>query len=109
MQVRKNRSEGSKLPGVYYVKPSSHFKEGAWIARIELRVDDRDRRSSAQRRRRAITRTFNIGKYGHDEARRLAEEERIRMVLSVENGDEPALCSPDALALHKKLSDMEDR
>ena len=108
MRVRKNRSEGSNLPGVYYVQPGNHYKEGAWIARIEVQVEDHGKASGAKRRRRAISRTFNIGKYGHEEARRLAEEERIRMVLAVENGDEPALRSPDALALHRKLSDTED-
>lgn len=108
MQVRKNRSEGSNLPGVYYVKPGTHFKEGAWIARIEVQVEGDGKAPSTKRRRKAISRTFNISKYGHDEARRLAEEERIRMVLAVENGDEPALRSPDALALHRKLSDIED-
>lgn len=108
MQVRKNRSEGSNLPGVYYVQPGSHFKDGAWIARIEVKVGDYGNASSTTRRRKAISRTFNISKYGYDEARRLAEEERIRMVLAVENGYEPALRSPDALALHRKLSDTED-
>ncbi len=107
MQVRKNRSEGSNLPGVYYVQPGNHFKDGAWIARIEVQVEENGNASATKRRRKAISRTFNIGKYGHDEARRLAEEERIRMVLAVENVDEPALRSPDALALHRKLSDTE--
>lgn len=108
MQVRKNRSEGSNLPGVYYIQPSKHYKDGAWIARIEVQVEDKGNASATKRRRKAITRTFNIGKYGHDEARRLAEEERISMVLAVENGDEPALRSPDALSLHRKLGDTED-
>ncbi|SCX35149.1 AP2 domain protein [Agrobacterium rosae] len=107
MQVRKNRSEGSNLPGVYYVQPGNHFKDGAWIARIEVQVEENGNASATKRRRKAISRTFNIGKYGHDEARRLAEEERIRMVLAVENVDEPALRSPDALALHRKLSDTD--
>ncbi|CUX06988.1 conserved hypothetical protein [Agrobacterium fabacearum S56] len=108
MQVRKNRSEGSDLPGVYYVQPGNHYKEGAWIARIEVQVEDQGNVAATKRRRKAITRTFNIGKYGYDEARRLAEEERIRMVLAVENGDEPALRSPDAIALHQKLIPTDD-
>lgn len=108
MQVRKNRSEGSTLPGVYYVQPGTHFKEGAWIARIEVQVEGHGSNSATKRRRKAISRTFNICKYGNDEARRLAEEERIRMVLAVENGDEPALRSPSAIALHRKLSNTED-
>jgi len=108
MQVRKNRSEGSNLPGVYYVQPGKHYKDGAWIARIEVQVEDQENAFASKRRRKAISRTFNIGKYGYDEARRLAEEERIRMVLAVDDGDEPALRSPDAIALHRKLSDAED-
>ena len=108
MQVRKNRSEGSNLPGVYYVQPGKHYKDGAWIARIEVKVEDQGNASATKRRRKAISRTFNIGKYGHDEARRLAEEERICMVLAVDNGDEPALRSPGAIALHRKLTDTED-
>ncbi|KQQ59629.1 hypothetical protein ASF69_10860 [Rhizobium sp. Leaf311] len=108
MQVRKNRSEGSNLPGVYYVQPGNHYKKGAWIARIELQVEGHESDPATKRRRKALTRTFNVGRYGYDEARRLAEEERIRMVLAVENGDEPALRSPDALALHRKLSNTED-
>ncbi len=108
MQVRKNRSEGSNLPGVYYVQPGKHYKDGAWIARIEVQFEDKGNASATKRRRKAITRTFNIGKYGHDEARRLAEEERIRMVLAVDNGAEPALRSPHALTLHRKLNDTED-
>jgi hypothetical protein len=108
MQVRKNRSGGSNLPGVYYVQPGKHYKDGAWIARIEVQVEDHGNAPATKRRRKAISRTFNIGKYGYDEARRLAEEERIRMVLAVDDGDKPALRSPDALALHRKLSDTED-
>ena len=108
MQVRKNRSDGSNLPGVYYWQPGNHYKEGAWIARIEVQVKDHVKASGAKRRRKAISRTFNIAKYGHEEARRLAEEERIRMVLAVENGDEPALRSPNAIALHRKLSATEE-
>ncbi|XUY30437.1 hypothetical protein RMR21_025815 (plasmid) [Agrobacterium sp. rho-8.1] len=64
--------------------------------------------ASTKRRRKAITRTFNIGKYGHNEARRLAEEEHIRMVLAVDNGAEPALRSPHALTLNRKLTNTED-
>lgn len=107
MQVRKNRSEGSNLPGVYYVQPGKHYKDGAWIARIEVQVEDQENASASKIRRKAISRTFNIGKYGYDEARRLAEEERIRMVLAVDDGDEPALRSPGAIELHRKLSDTE--
>lgn len=108
MQVRKNRSGGSNLPGVYYQEPGTHSKHGAWIARIELQVEGQDQGSATKRNRKAMTRTFNIGKYGADEAKRLAEEERIRMVLAVENGDKPALRSPAALALHLKLSSTEE-
>lgn len=104
MQVRRNRSDGSSLPGVYYNKPGEHSKDVAWIARNELPVEDGGRDSTAKRHRRALTRTFNVGKYGYDKARRLAEEERIRMVLAVENGEEPALRSSDALAPHRELN-----
>lgn len=107
MKVRRNRSEGSKMPGVYYKAPGKNSKHGAWIARIELQVDDHGRGAANKRSRKAITRTFNVGKYGADEAKRLAEDERIRMVLAVENGDEPALRSPAAVALHQNLSSAE--
>lgn len=39
MHVRKNRSEGSNLPGVYYAQTGAHFKERGWIARIEVQVE----------------------------------------------------------------------
>ncbi|MBB4010563.1 hypothetical protein [Allorhizobium taibaishanense] len=37
-------------------------------------------------------------------ARRMAEEERIRMVLAVENGQDPALRRRQAVQLHRKFS-----
>jgi hypothetical protein len=104
MLVRKNRSEGSSVPGVYYKDPDEKHKSALWIARIEIAVDDGTPATKGKRRRKAITRTFNVNKYGYVKARRLAEEERIRMVLAVENGDDPALRSPQALNLHDKLT-----
>ncbi|WP_237681825.1 AP2 domain-containing protein [Agrobacterium vitis] len=104
MLVRKNRSEGSSVPGVYYIEPTGGRKSASWMARIELGLDDDTPVPVGKRRRRQLTRTFNVSKYGYEEARRMAEEERIRMVLAVENGEDPALRSPQAIQLHKKLS-----
>lgn len=103
MLVRKNRSEGSSVPGVYYKAPDEKHKSAIWIARIELTVDDRESTASGRRKRKSMTRTFNVNKYGYEEARRMAEEERIRMVLAVENGEDAALRSPHALNLQEKL------
>ncbi|MGV1951058.1 AP2 domain-containing protein [Agrobacterium vitis] len=104
MLVRRNRSEGSSVPGVYYIEPTGGHKSAIWMARIELALDDKTPVPAGKRRRRQFTRTFNVSKYGYEEARRMAEEERIRMVLAVENGEDPALRSPQAIQLHKKLS-----
>lgn len=104
MLVRKNRSEGSSVPGVYYRDPDERHKSAIWIARIEITIDDETPVTPGKRHRKAITRTFNVNKYGYDKARRMAEEERIRMVLAVENGDYPALRSPQALNLHDKFA-----
>lgn len=103
MLVRKNRSEGSSVPGVYYKAPDEKHKSAIWIARIELTVEDHGATASGRRKRKSMTRTFNVNKYGYEEARRMAEEERIRMVLAAENGEDPALRSPQALNLHEKL------
>ncbi|MBB4008049.1 AP2/ERF family transcription factor [Allorhizobium taibaishanense] len=107
MLVRKNRSEGSDVTGVYYQAPDERRKSGIWIARIELPVERKKPVSGKKRQRKAVTRTFSVSKYGHHEARRMAEEERIRMVLAVENGEDPALRSPQALTLHDKLTRAE--
>jgi hypothetical protein len=105
MQIRKNRPADSDVPGVYYVAPSKHYKDGAWIARIEVaRLADAPRpsRVTGKRRRKAITRTFNIGKHGYEQARRMAEDERIRMLLAIQNSKDPALRSPVARTLHEQ-------
>ncbi|MBB4010109.1 AP2/ERF family transcription factor [Allorhizobium taibaishanense] len=107
MLMRKNRSEGSEVPGVYYKEPDERRQSGAWIARIELPVDEKKPNTGGKRQRKSLTRTFNVSKYGQDEARRMAEEERIRMVLAVENGEDPALRSPQARTLHDKLTRAE--
>lgn len=108
MLVRKNRPEGGSIPGVYHVPASKDRKHGAWIARIEVSVNDVEQDpSDTRRRRKALTRTFSIKKHGYEGARRLAEEERIRMVLAVENGEDPALRSPAALALHQSLKTFD--
>ncbi|MBB4010677.1 AP2/ERF family transcription factor [Allorhizobium taibaishanense] len=104
MLVRKNRSEGSEVPGVYYKESDERRQSGAWIARIELPVDEKKPTGGGKRRRKSLTRTFNVSKYGYDEARRMAEEERMRMLLAVENGEDPALRSPQAITLHQKLN-----
>ncbi|MDQ0458479.1 AP2/ERF family transcription factor [Rhizobium paknamense] len=103
MLVRKNRPEGSAIPGVYYQEARGVRKSGSWIARIEMPLDNSKPVIPGKRRRKALTRTFSVDKYGYEEAQRLAEEERIRMVLAVENGEDPALRSPQALTLHEKL------
>jgi hypothetical protein len=54
--------------------------------------------------RKTIGRSFNINKYGYEGAKRLAEEERLHMLLAVENGEDPALRNPAAVKLHKKLA-----
>lgn len=105
MQIRKNRPGDSAMPGVYYVAPCLHCKKGAWIARIEVtRNGAAPSGSSTKRQRKAVTRTFNIGKYGYDRARQMAEDERVRMVLAVDNGQDPSLRSAAAIALHAKLA-----
>ncbi|WP_234934189.1 AP2 domain-containing protein [Agrobacterium vitis] len=104
MLVRKNRSEGSSVPGVYFIGPTGAHKSGIWMARIEIALDDNTPVPAGKRRRRQFTRTFNVSKFGYETARRMAEEERIRMVLAVENGEDPALRSPQALKLHEKLT-----
>ncbi|MCF1468981.1 AP2 domain-containing protein [Agrobacterium vitis] len=104
MLVRKNRSEGSSVPGVYYIERAGAHRSDIWMARIEIAVDDNTPVPAGKRRRRQFTRSFNVAKYGYEEARRMAEEERIRMVLAVENGEDPALRSPQALTLHQKLT-----
>ena len=48
-------------------------------------------------------RTFNVSELGHDAAKRAAEAERIRIVLAVENGEDPVLGSEAAGRLHKRL------
>ena len=106
MIVRKNRSRGSRIPGVYYTAPGRGSKAGAWIARIEVTPPGACC-EAGRRRRKAISRTFSVAKYGYDEARKLAEEERIRMVSALENGDDPALRSSEAVRLHDEFSQEE--
>ena len=96
MRVRKNRPEGS-ITGVHF-KPASGPRPAYWIARIEIEALEH---STAKRKRRCLTRHFSVARYGDAEAKRMAENERIRMVMAVDNGEDPALRSPAGLALHE--------
>lgn len=99
MLVRKNRPNKS-IPGVYY-KPAERGRSAYWIAHIKVAHTGPKR--VGKRNRKSIRRSFNVSKYGDANARQLAEEERIRMLLAVENGEDPALRNPAAVELHRKL------
>lgn len=96
MRVRRNRPEGS-ITGVHF-KPASGSRPAYWIARIEVEAAEH---SMAKRKRRCLTRYFSVARYGDTEAKRMAEDERIRMVMAVDNSEDPALRSPAGLALHE--------
>ena len=96
MRVRKNRPDGS-MTGVHF-KPASGSRPAYWISRIEVEAPGH---STAKRNRRCLTRHFSVARYGDAEAKRMAEDERIRMVMAVDNGEDPALRSPAGLALHE--------
>ena len=95
--LRSTRPEGSDMTGVYYIEATER-RPARWIARIDVADDTK---ASG---RRNISRTFNIASRGHEEAKRAAEDERIRMVLAVENGEDPALRNPAAIRLHDRLA-----
>ena len=59
--------------------------------------------SQAQRPRRQITRSFSIKRFGNDQARRMAEAERLRMLAALKNAREPVLRSERAKELHAEL------
>jgi hypothetical protein len=102
MLVRKNRPNGSDIPGVYY-KAADATHSAYWTARIDVPVPGRVG-ANGRRKRKQIVRSFNIAKHGYEQARQLAEEERMRMLLAVENGEDPALRNPAAAELHNKLA-----
>lgn len=87
----------SEIAGVHYAAASGP-RHGRWIARIEIRD------ASRPTGRRAITRSFSVAEHGFDAAREAAEAERIRMVMAVENGEDPALRNPAATRLHRRLA-----
>lgn len=103
MLVRKNRPNGSDIPGVYY-KPADATHSAYWTAQIDVPVPGRVG-ANGRRKRKHIVRSFNIATHGYEKARQLAEEERMRMLLAVENGEDPALRNPAAVELHTKLAD----
>ena len=105
---RRNREPGT-MPGVHYQAAIGN-RPDYWIARIEVPTDMRvpgyvenPGPSRAKRPRRCITRSFSIKRYGNDEARRMAEAERMRMLAALENAHEPALRSERAKELHAEL------
>ena len=106
--IRKNRDPAS-IPGVHFQAAIGN-RPDYWIARIEVPTDMRvpgyvenPGPSRAKRPRRQITRSFSIKRYGSDTARRMAEEERLRMLAALENAHEPALRSERAKELHAEL------
>ena len=106
--VRKNREPGS-MPGVHF-QPATTNRPAYWIARIEVPTDRRvpgyvenPGPSRAKRPRRCITRSFSINRFGNEVARRMAEEERMRMLAAIEDPNEPMLVSERAKELHAKL------
>ncbi|WP_299968428.1 hypothetical protein [uncultured Roseobacter sp.] len=86
----------SDVTGVHYARATRN-RPGRWIARIEIK--DATRPTG----RRTITRSFSEAELGNDAAREAAEAARLQMVLAVEHGDDPALRSPAAKRLHKRL------
>lgn len=81
--VRSVRRDG--MPGVYY-----NAARQTWVAVLTLPG------------RREIKRSFKVSTYGEAEARVLAEAERLDMLDALENGRDPALRSPAALAAAKR-------
>ena len=80
--VRSVRRNG--VPGVLH-----NAARGTWIAVILVGG-------------RLISKSFKIAVHGEENARRLAEAERLRMLDALENGRDPALRSPVALAAAKR-------
>ena len=110
--VRSNR-DPSSIPGVHYQKAIGN-RPDYWIARIEVPADarvpgyvDEPNPSRSKKRRRCITRSFSIKRFGNDTARRMAEAERPRMLQAIEDGHEPALRSEQAKELHAELRGTE--
>lgn len=114
MLVRKNRTLGT-VPGVTFQPSTPSRPASYWIARIDVASDQRvpgyvddPAASTAKRSRRTITRSFSIKRFGNDAARRMAEEERHRMLTAIVDANEPALRSSRARALHE-LQTIENR
>lgn len=110
--VRKNREPGT-VPGVHYQK-ALPTRTAYWIARIEVPVNayvpgyvEEPGPSRNKKGRRQITRSFSIKRYGDEDARRLAEEERLRMLAAIKDASEPALRSERAKELHRELQGDE--
>ncbi|MFV0492605.1 MAG: hypothetical protein ACK5M4_12380 [Pseudorhodobacter sp.] len=106
-QVQRRKVEGehvSEITGVTYAGPT-RGRSAAWIARIELPAEDISGRPAkgARRPRRTITRRFSIARMGYDAARKAAEETRLDMLETLQDGDDPALRSKAAEILHKRL------
>ena len=89
------------MAGVYYAPPTQG-RPARWLACIE--IADPARPSG----RRKISRTFSTATLGPDGARDAAEAERLEMLMAVENGDDPALRSPAAERLHRRLGTNTD-
>lgn len=101
LKRRDNRSQRgnhprSEIAGVHHTA-ATKGRAAFWTARIEIKDD------TIPSGRRSIARTFSTAKYGDDGARIMAEDERMRMVMAVENGQDPALRSPAAKRLHERL------
>lgn len=91
----------SQITGVHHTA-ATKGRAAFWTARIE--ITDPTKPSG----RRSIVRTFSTAKYGDDGARIMAEEERMRLVMAVENGEDPALRSSAAKRLNKRLARNAD-
>ncbi|MFS4439568.1 hypothetical protein ACMA5I_15275 [Paracoccaceae bacterium GXU_MW_L88] len=103
-QVQRKKPQGphsSEMTGVHYAKPSKG-RSAAWVARIELPVEE-GAASTAKRQRRAITRRFSVARLGYDAAKAAAEEARLEMLDALQDGQDPALRSGAAQRLHKRL------
>lgn len=77
--VRTNNQSG--VPGVQFIQPKTQ-PLGSWQARLKL-SDGKE-----------LTRTFAVGKYGFDDAYRLAVEARRELLETIE--DKPYLLHPTA-------------
>jgi len=96
-RLRRNTPGDSEMTGVYYIAQTEK-RSARWIACID--VADETKAAG----RRTIRRTFNVTSLGYDAAKTADEEERIRMLMAVENGEDPALRNPAAIRLHDRLA-----